>query len=121
MPLNKAIEDAAQELGRLLKDNPAMQRYRAAAEQAAQDESLLALEDSLADLYTELSSREKKGEVLARAEINRYHNLREQVRRHPLYVAREDALRDLKRTFGSAGEALSSALTVDFPNLASEV
>jgi hypothetical protein len=120
MPLTEEIEGAARELGRILSENPAVLRYRAAVEQAGQDESLCAMEASLAELYAGLTAREKQGEVLPRAEINRYHNLREQVRRHPLYAAREDALRDVKRSFGTASEALSSALTVDFNTLASE-
>jgi cell fate (sporulation/competence/biofilm development) regulator YlbF (YheA/YmcA/DUF963 family) len=120
MPISEDIQRAAQELGQALNQTPAMQRYLAAAELAAQDENLCALEASLAELYTQLSARERDGQVLLRAEINHYHNLREQVRQHPLYAAREAALREVKVTFARASETLSSVLTVDFTGLALE-
>jgi cell fate (sporulation/competence/biofilm development) regulator YlbF (YheA/YmcA/DUF963 family) len=118
MPITEDIQSAAQELGRALHQTPAMQRYQAAAEQAAQDETLCALETRLAELHAALSAREQAGQVLPRSEINAYHNLREQILRHPLYAAREDALKQVKLTFALTAEALSSTLTVDFNELA---
>lgn len=120
MSIPEDIEGAARELGRALNQTPAVQRYLAAAEQAAQDDELRALEARLSEVYAALSAREQAGQALSRAEINAYHNLREQVRRHPLYAAREEALKQVKLTFASASEALSSTLTVDFNSLVEE-
>ena len=48
MEIPEEIEGAARELGRALNQTPAMQRYLAAAELAAQDEALREMEASLA-------------------------------------------------------------------------
>ena len=120
MPITEAIQGAAQELGRALLQTEAMQCYQAAAELAAQDEALREMEANLAEVFAELSAREQGGQGLQRPDINRYHNLRDQVRRHPLYAAREEALKNVKLTFARASEALSSTLTLDFNTLADE-
>ena len=118
MPLTPELEAAAQALGRALLNSRAVQTYTQTTVDYEADEDLAALELQLTELYHQLSAREHAGQVLSPQEINRYHNLLDQVRHHPCYAAREAALRSVRANFVETVEVMNSILAVNFASLA---
>lgn len=117
MPLTPEIEQAAKALGAALHENETVKEYLQAAAEVDANAELSRLESELIELYNQLSAREQRGQVLLRHEINHYHALRDQLRNHPLFVAREEHLRAVKTAFSQSAEVLNSILAMDFTAL----
>jgi hypothetical protein len=118
MPLTPEIQQAAEDLGKHLGADPRVQAWAALALKTRQDPALLELEDQLGRLYQKLVEREQNGEILEQAEIDRYHDLKRQVRDHPANVARDTQLEIVKAFFAQTAERMTAVLGIEYPTFA---
>ncbi|MCX8025826.1 MAG: YlbF family regulator [Thermanaerothrix sp.] len=115
MMLSPELTAAAQALGESLRRHPMVQAYHEAVVRCEADPEAVDLEARLHALYTDLVRRQERGEVLTRAEVQFFNNLKQQVYQHPCIRAREDALAALKPYLASIADELTQRLGVDYP------
>lgn len=120
MPFSDEILQAAQELGARLGETDCVQGYLQAEADCEADQTFHGLEAALIERYQQLTARQQNGEVLSPYEINQYHNLHDQVRRHPLYGERDARLKALRLACSQTAQAMSSLLTIDYTQLVGE-
>ncbi|GAB4569861.1 MAG: hypothetical protein Kow0077_03040 [Anaerolineae bacterium] len=118
MELPNELKEAAQELGRVLREHEAVERFHQAMQAVNQDEAAAALEREVLTQYETLVTRQQNGERLAREEVDAFYALNRQLQSHPLVAERTAALSDVKVYFVDVGERLSGALGVRYPELA---
>lgn len=118
MPLTPEIQQAAEDLGKRLGADPRVQDWAALAAKTQQDPALRDLEDQLGQLYRKLVEREQNGEALEQAEIDRYHDLKRQVRDHPANVARDAQLEIVKAFFAQTAGRMTAVLGIEYPTFA---
>lgn len=118
MSLNAESKKSAQAFGAALKETQPVQRYLQAQAALEADPEIYAKEQHMQAMYADLATRQKVGESLARAEVDEFNTLRGEVIAHPLVVARDDALADVKTLFADAASLLSAPLEMDYTSLA---
>jgi cell fate (sporulation/competence/biofilm development) regulator YlbF (YheA/YmcA/DUF963 family) len=81
--LSPELTAAAQALGESLRRHPLVQAYHEAVAQCEADREAVDLEGRLYVLYTDLVRRQEEGEVLARAEVQFFNDLKQRVFQQP--------------------------------------
>jgi cell fate (sporulation/competence/biofilm development) regulator YlbF (YheA/YmcA/DUF963 family) len=114
MMLSPELTAAAQALGESLRRHPLVQAYHEAVAQCEADREAVDLEGRLYALYTDLVRRQEEGEVLARAEVQFFNDLKQRVFQQPSIRAREDALAALKPYLAGIADELTQRLGVDY-------
>jgi cell fate (sporulation/competence/biofilm development) regulator YlbF (YheA/YmcA/DUF963 family) len=121
MEIPQEIIKAAQELGSCLRDHASVQAYLDCKQRVDADPDVIALEDRLEALYSELLTREQSGESLTREDLEPYYDLREQVRQHPLLSMRDAQLQMVQPMFAQISTEISNILGMDYTALAVRV
>jgi cell fate (sporulation/competence/biofilm development) regulator YlbF (YheA/YmcA/DUF963 family) len=118
MVLPEELKNAAQALGRSLRQNESIAAYLEAVENFRGDPDAVALENQLLSLYNELMSRQQAGEQLSHEEVMAFRELRTRVQIHPVISKRENELRLIKPHLVEIAEEISLVLEVDYTTLA---
>jgi cell fate (sporulation/competence/biofilm development) regulator YlbF (YheA/YmcA/DUF963 family) len=116
--LNQEIQEAINNLGKLLRDNPLVGEYLEAVQRVQQDGQLVEMETRLYSLYEQLIARQQSGEQLSQEEVESFNHLRQQVFNHPLIAEREARLKPVKAFFAEVATEISAPLGVDYTILA---
>lgn len=116
--LPQDIQDAIRALTEAILADPQAKAYQAALAALENDPQAVALEKRFMDLYTDLITRQQKGEQLTEQEVKPFYALRAEYFAHPLVAARNDALGRFKPLLAEAGENISAQLGLDFTELA---
>ena len=119
MPYTDEIKQAAEGLGQQLGADPDVREYFRLKERAEQDANLAALEARYSQLHASLVKREAAGDLLERATLDEYYQVRAQLLSSPLIVARDEQLAEVKALFAHTALRLSEGLGVDYLTLAS--
>ncbi|HEY62814.1 MAG TPA: YlbF family regulator [Anaerolineae bacterium] len=117
MSLSKGIREAAQSFGAVLKETDPVQQYLQAQNVLEADVEIYTKEQHMQAMYTDLATRQKAGESLSRAEVDKFNALRKEVVDHPLVAARDNALSDIKLIFTDAVNLISEELGEDYTTL----
>jgi cell fate (sporulation/competence/biofilm development) regulator YlbF (YheA/YmcA/DUF963 family) len=118
MELPEEIKNAAQALGRSLREDDFMRSYLKAVEEFNADLEARKLEEQLYATYNDLLARQQAGEPLSREETQSFYELRRRVQSHPLISARENELRLIKPYLAEIADEISARLGVDYTALA---
>jgi len=116
--LPQNIQDAARALTETILADPQARAYQEAVAAIENDPEASALEKRFMDLYTNLTTRQQKGEQLTQQEVEPFYALRSKYYANPLVAARNDALGALKPLLAEAGEQIDAQLGLDFAELA---
>jgi cell fate (sporulation/competence/biofilm development) regulator YlbF (YheA/YmcA/DUF963 family) len=112
------LENAARALGMALSASEPVQRYRQAVAECETDSQASELEAQLYAMYDELISRQQRGEIISRNEVEAFNALKRRVYQQPRIREREAALMDVKRYFVQIADEINFPLGVDFALLA---
>ena len=118
MTLPEELEQAAQHLGRSLRESSAVRLYLEAQARLEADAEAGALDRQLQELYRRLQTRQQAGEALPPAEVDAFSALQARVQRHPLVAERDLALNELKSYLVEVAWDLSNQLGLDYSLLA---
>lgn len=118
--LSADILAAARELGTRLNHTQAVQSYLQAEEALTNDLDLGQLQANVDEVYRDLIMRQRGGEMVFPHEVNEFYKLRDQWVGHPLVKQHEERLQAVKTMFEQASGMMSSILSVDYSELASE-
>ena len=116
--LPQNIQDAARALTETILADPQARAHQEAVAAFENDPEASALEKRFMDLYTNLTTRQQKGEQLTQQEVEPFYALRSEYYGNPLVAARNDALGALKPLLAEAGEQIDAQLGLDFAELA---
>lgn len=118
MNLPGEIQNAAQALGRSLRQDETLRAYREAVKAFQADPEARELEQQLYSLYNALITRQGAGEQLSREETKPFYELRRQVQEHPVISKRDNELRLIKPYLSEIADEINAALGVDYTTLA---
>lgn len=118
MSLNRESKQIAQDFGAALRETQPVQNYLQAQATLKEDAEIYAKEQHMQAMYTDLSTRQRAGESLERAEVDEFNVLRAEVIAHPLVKARDEALANAKTLFADAASLISAPLGMDYTSLA---
>jgi cell fate (sporulation/competence/biofilm development) regulator YlbF (YheA/YmcA/DUF963 family) len=116
--LPQDIQDAARALSEVILSDSQAKAYQSALAALENDSQASALEKRFMDLYTDLTTRQQKGEQLTEEEVQPFYALRAEYSAHPLVAARNDAIGAFKPMLAEAGKNISAQLGLDFTELA---
>ena len=116
--LTEELRTAARALGEALHVSEAVQRYLNARADCEADPEAVDLEKRLLALYEELTTRQQRGELLQRSEIEAFNALRRQMYAHPRIAGREAAMTLVKPYFAEIADEINLPLGVEFGALA---
>jgi cell fate (sporulation/competence/biofilm development) regulator YlbF (YheA/YmcA/DUF963 family) len=108
----------ANRLGSALGSSPVVREYLQAREALLQDAGVGQLEEKIQQVYQDLVTRQRNGEMLFPHEVNAFYDLRDQYSRHPLVMEYGRCETLLKAMFGEVGKTINSILSVDYTQLA---
>ncbi len=111
---------AADKLGRALNATPQVQAFIQADEAVKNSAELRKLKEEMDQVYADLVRRQQAGEMVFSHEVGQFYNLRDRLVTHPLMVERENCLNAVRALFDQAGTTMSSILSVNFSELASD-
>ena len=115
--LPQDIQVAVRTLSQFLLADPQAKAYQAAVIAVENDPQAFAMEKRFKDIYTNLTTRQQKGEQLSQQEVEPFYTLRAEYSAHPLVTARNDAIGALKPLLAEAAEQISSQLGMEFTEL----
>lgn len=118
MELPEEIKNAAQALGKSLRQDDFMRAYLEAIEEFQADPEARELEQQLYTTYNALIARQQAGEQLTREDTQPFYELRRQVQTHPLISKRDNELRLIKPYLAEIADEISAILGVDYTALA---
>jgi cell fate (sporulation/competence/biofilm development) regulator YlbF (YheA/YmcA/DUF963 family) len=111
------LQQAAEMLGRSLRQHELVQTYLDAVNALGADSEIIARERAYQETHQDLLARQRAGERLAPAEVDAFYALRNEVLAHPLVQARDSTLNDAKGVLLNTGYDLSQELGLDYPAL----
>lgn len=118
MELSAELEQAARNLGQILRQKYATRAYLEASQQVALDADANAFEAEMYATYEALIARQQAGEQISQDEVQAFYALRSRFFNHPLVIEREEALKPLKSLFAEVAVELSTPLGIDYTTLA---
>ncbi len=118
MSLNIESKQIAQDFGAALRETQPVQNYLQAQATLEEDAEVYAKEQRMQTMYADLSTRQRAGESLTRAEVEEFNALRAEVIVNPLVKARDAALANVKTLFADAASLISAPLGMDYTSLA---
>lgn len=118
MELSPEILQAAQSLGKLLNEHPAVTEYLLAKAQVDQDAEAAALESRYETIYNQLVERQDNGEVLTHEDLEEYYALGRRLQNHPLIAGRETRFQSVQSLFASVSDLMTATLGMEFTDFA---
>ena len=115
MQLSNEIQEAAKELGNLLRSEVSVKEYLRLLEEIKQNPEVTALEEQYSRLYQVLVERQQNGEFLSKPELDEHYRLKQQFEDHPLINARDVQMEWVKAKYVQVAQRLTSMLGIDFP------
>lgn len=104
----------AKELGESLGANVDVQALIQAEAALESSVELEVLDAEIQQVYDNLVTRQRAGEVLSPQEINGFQKLKEKLYAHPLVTERDARLKAVQALFSQAGGTISGILGFDF-------
>lgn len=117
MELPEEIKNAAQMLGKSLRQDAMISAYLEAVAEFMADPEARKLEEQLYALYDALVARQSAGEQLSREDTQPFYDLRRRVQTHPLISRRENELRLIKPYLADLADEISAFLGIDYTML----
>jgi len=118
MELSPELLQAAQSLGKLLNEHPAVAEYLLAKAQVDQDAEAATLESRYDALYNQLVERQDNGEALTHDDLEEYYALGRQLQNHPLIAGRETRFQSVQSLYASVSELMTATLGMEFTDFA---
>jgi cell fate (sporulation/competence/biofilm development) regulator YlbF (YheA/YmcA/DUF963 family) len=116
--LTEELRTAARALGEALRVSEAVQKYLNARADCEADPEAVDLEKRLLARYEELITRQQRGDLLPRSEIEAFNALKRQVYLYPRIADREAATALVKPNFAEIADEINLPLGVEFAALA---
>ena len=118
MVLPEEIQNAAQALGKSLREDDFIHAYREAFEAFQADPEAWELEQQLYIIYNALIARQQAGEQLTREDTQEFYDLRHRAHADPVISKRDAELRSIKPYLADVADEIGALLGVDYATLA---